>query len=89
MFNCFAHDFEALPPYSAAVSHFVMKPPPAIFGSQVDLQVARQSYLCQVSHIQVTWQHQGLPGGSTGSRNDVADRFLNSDFVPVVFENFH
>jgi hypothetical protein len=51
IFNHFARDFKAPPPYSAA-SHFVMKPPPAIFCGQVDLQVARQSYLRQVSHIQ-------------------------------------
>jgi hypothetical protein len=37
-----------------------MKPPPAIFCGQVDLQVARQSYLRQVSHIQVMWRRRGL-----------------------------
>jgi hypothetical protein len=53
IFNRFACDFKASPPYSAAASHFVMKPPPATSCGQVDLQVARQSYLCQISHIQV------------------------------------
>jgi hypothetical protein len=60
IFNRFARDFKAPPPYSAAASHFVMTPPPAIFCGQVDLQVARQSYLCQVSHIQVMWRRRGL-----------------------------
>jgi hypothetical protein len=59
--TCFARDFKAQPPYSAAASPFVMKPPPAIFCSQVDLQVARQSYLSQISHIQVSWRRRGLP----------------------------
>jgi hypothetical protein len=31
IFNRFARDFKAPPPYSAAASHFVMTPPPAIF----------------------------------------------------------
>jgi hypothetical protein len=39
IFNRFARDFKAPPPYSAAASHFVMTPPPAIFCGQVDLQV--------------------------------------------------
>jgi hypothetical protein len=47
----FARDFKVPTPYSAAASHFVMKPLPVIFCSQVDLQVARQSSLCLVSHI--------------------------------------
>jgi hypothetical protein len=37
VFNRFAHDFKAPPPYSAAASHFVMKSPPAIFCGHVDL----------------------------------------------------
>jgi hypothetical protein len=37
-----------------------MKPPPAIFCGQIDLQIARQSYLRQVNHIQVMWRRRGL-----------------------------
>jgi len=54
--HCFPRGFKAQPPYSAAASHFVVKPPPAIFCGQVDLQVASQSYLRQVSHIQGMWR---------------------------------
>jgi hypothetical protein len=67
IFNNFARDFKIPPPNSAAASHFVMKPPPAIFCGKIDLQVARQSYLRQVSHIQVMWQRRGLLSGQTQS----------------------
>jgi hypothetical protein len=73
IFNHFAHDFKVPTPYSAAASHFVMKPPPAIFCGQVDLQVARQSYLRQVSHIQVMWRRRGLAGGTHSSCKSICE----------------